>query len=101
MTNEELIEILNDAFYDYTEDTTEEWVEFSLSRENNTEIEFDRLMRDRSVSAERVAQLKSTYGLDNSLSVAAALEHFIAALGGERWTTEEAASIRTKSTIAE
>tara|TARA_R100000008_G_scaffold74737_1_gene53663 strand:- start:1073 stop:1378 length:306 start_codon:yes stop_codon:yes gene_type:complete len=101
MTDEQLIEVLNDAYYDYTEDTTGEWLEHSLTRENNTEIEFDRLMRDRSVSDERVAQLKSNYGLDTSLSVPAALEHFINALGGERWSAEEAAVIRGKSTVTE
>jgi hypothetical protein len=101
MTDEQLIEVLNDAYYDYTEGTTEEWLEYSLARENNTELEFDRLMRERSVSDERVAQLKSNYGLDTNLSVAAAIEHFINALGGERWSAEEAASRNGKSTVTE
>jgi len=93
-TSEKLIEILNDAFYDYTEDTTDEWLQFSLSRPNNTELEFDRLMKERSVSDEQLAQLKATYELNSGLSVEQALEYFIDALGGEKWTAEYAASLR-------
>tara|TARA_R110000824_G_scaffold97346_4_gene232698 strand:+ start:8618 stop:8917 length:300 start_codon:yes stop_codon:yes gene_type:complete len=94
--NEKLIEILNDAFYDYTEDTTEEWLTFSLPRENNSELEFNRLMRERSVSDEQIEQLKIAHGIDSDLSVAQVLEHFISALGGEKWTAEEAAVLRSE-----
>jgi len=93
-TDEKLIEILNDAFYDYTEDTTDEWLQFSLSRPNNTELEFNRLMKERSVSDEQVSQLKLTHGFNSSLSVAEVLEYFINALGGEKWTAEYAATLR-------
>ena len=96
-TDEKLIEILNDAFYDYTEYTTDEWLQFSLSRSNNTELEFNRLMKERSVSDEQIAQLKSTHQPDLDLSVAEVLEYFIEALGGEKWTAEYAATLRVGS----
>ena len=95
-SDEKLIEILNDAFYDYAEDTPEEWLEFSLSREDNTQLEFDRLMKERSVKAEQVVQLKSNYGFDSSLSVLQVLEHFITALGGEKWSAEKASALRSE-----
>ena len=41
-TDEKLIEILNDAFYDYTEDTTDEWLQFSLSRPPNALIKYSK-----------------------------------------------------------
>jgi len=93
-TNEKLVEILNDAFYDYAEDTTDEWLQFSLSRPNNTELEFNRLMKERSVSDEQIAQLKSVHQPDLNLSVAEVLEYFIGVLDGEKWTAEYAASLR-------
>ena len=94
-SNQKLVEILNDALYDYIEYTTDEWLQFSLSRENNTELEFYRLMEDRSVTIQQIENLITTHGPDTNLSVTQVLEFFITALGGQKWTAEEAAVLRS------
>jgi hypothetical protein len=94
-SNQKLVDILNDALYDYIEHTTEEWLQFSLSRENNTELEFYRLMEDRSVTKQQIENLITTHEPDTNLSVTQVLEFFITALGGQKWTAEEAAALRS------
>jgi len=80
LTNQELIEILNDALYDFITYSQEEWLEMCKTRENNNELEFYRLLRERSVSDEQIEQLKDEYDIDPDISVEQMLEHFIEAL---------------------
>ena len=97
LTNEQLIEILNDALYDYVEDTSEEWLQSSLARSNNNELEFVRLMADRSVSSQQIEQLKAAHGIDSSHTIPQMLEHFIVSLGGQKWSAEHAAALRDEA----
>jgi len=89
LTNQELVEILNDALYDFVTSAQEEWLEMCKTRENNNELEFYRLLHGRSVSDKQIEQLKVEYGIDPNVTVVQMLEYFIEILGGKRWNQEE------------
>jgi hypothetical protein len=81
-TNQKLIEIFKDALHDFITYSQESWLEMCETRENNNELEFERLLRERSVPLEQIMQLKEEHPIDPDTTVVQMLEHFIEVLEG-------------------
>lgn len=82
LTNQKLIEIFKDALDDFVAYSQESWLEMCKTRENNNELEFERLLHERSVSRTQIMQLKAEYPIDPDITVVQMIEHLIEALEG-------------------